>query len=277
VRSSTAPDSPQAAAALELPPRGRFEGVLNVVRFNWPLYVVGLLAVTGTVALARWAPLPVWAARLMWVGGAAAFYLLVASLVASFWIYDRSPLYRFEWAKQLAGPAPRRILNLHSGFDESSIALRQAFPDATLDVLDFYDARRMTEPSIARARRYQARTAPAWLTSQTRPARPTALPLEDASADVAFVILSAHEIRDPADRRAFFAELARALPPGGRVILVEHLRDPANFLVFGPQFVHFYSARTWLDLARGAGLNVLHRSRITPFIGVFVFQKPGAP
>jgi hypothetical protein len=133
----------------------------------------------------------------------------------------------------------------------------------------------MTEPSIVRARRQQARTAPPWLASVTRSTDPAPLSVAGETVDVAFVVLAAHEIRLPEDRRQFFAELTRCLRPGARVVLVEHLRNPANFLVFGPQFVHFYSRRTWLDLARGAGLTAVHQTRITPFVGVFAFEKPG--
>lgn len=170
-------------------------------------------------------------------------------------------------------PSPR-IVNLHSGFDESSGALAQLFPDAALDIYDFYDPTTMTEPSIARARRWQRQTDPG-LQSLAQPVAPTALPTGDAAIDAIFLILAAHEVRDVDDRRRMFAEIKRSLLPGGRVVLVEHLRDLANFAVFGPQFVHFYARRTWLDLARGAGLSLVHEDRITPFVRLFVFEKPG--
>jgi SAM-dependent methyltransferase len=259
---------------ISLPVRGRWEGVRNVVRFNWPLYAVGFAVAAAAFAMALIFPNPWWLAVGFCAGGAVATYFLLASLLVSLWVYDLSPLYQFKWARDLAGPMARRILNLHSGFDESSAALRTAFPDATFEVMDFYDASTMTEPSIARARRYQDQARRVELTAITRSVSSNLLPVDTGGIDTAFAILAAHEIRRPEDRLRFFTELARALCDGGRFILVEHLRNASNFLAFGPQFTHFYSRATWLQLAEDAGLTFIEESRITPFIGLFVFQKP---
>lgn len=259
------------------PPRGPFEGAINVVRFNWPLYLAGISVAAAALLLSTWAKFPTPARWSFLIISIATLYLLTASLFVSHLIYDRSPLYRFNWAAQFAGQSPAKILNLHSGFDESSPALKNLFPTANLLIFDFYDKQRMTEPSIARARRYQDQTAPPWLKSQTQPIAATSLPLSENSIDTLFAILALHEVRQPQDRTRLFAEIARVLRPTGRLLLVEHLRNPANFLAFGPQFVHFYSRRLWLNLAQHANLNLIHESRITPFIGLFVFEKPGNP
>jgi SAM-dependent methyltransferase len=256
--------------------RGAFEGMANVVRFNWPLYAAGASIAVAAVLGAILIPMPMWLRVILFCGAGGAVYLLAASLIVSHVIYDRSPLYRFEWARRWAGESPRRIANIHSGFDESSEALRAAFPDAHLQILELHDPTRMTEPSIARAQRYQERIAPAWLGQMTTRVTPEALPLGDESIDVGFAILAAHEVRIAEDRRKIFTEISRVLAIGGRFILVEHLRNTANFAVFGPQFVHFYSRRTWLTLAKGAGLNLIHEDRITPFIGLFAFEKSKA-
>jgi SAM-dependent methyltransferase len=255
--------------------RARWQGVVNVVRFNWPLYAAGFTAASLAIAAALLVPRYPWLVAVLWAAGAAGVYFLLGSLLVSLWVYDLSPLYRFEWIPGVVAAGPRRILNLHSGFDESSAALRGRFINARLDVMDFYDAQTMTEPSIARARRYQERSRPAELAAITQSVSPDALPVEDDCIDAAFAILAAHEIRRPEDRVRFFSEIARVLRVGGRLIVVEHLRNPANFLAFGPQFTHFYSRAVWLDLARGAGFALVKESRITPFIGLFVFQKPG--
>ena len=102
------------------PSRGRFEGVANVMRFNWPLYVIGLAMASGAISAAALLGRPRWLVALLWAGGIAASYLLIASVLVSLWVYDLSPLYRFEWARGAVPERPARILNLHSGFDESS-------------------------------------------------------------------------------------------------------------------------------------------------------------
>ena len=205
-------------------------------------------------------------------GGIAAVYLIFASLIISLWVYDLSPLYEFLWARRVIATNPVRILNLHSGFDESSLALQKTFANAQLVVMDFYDPKTMTEPSIKRARRHQERRRPEWLTAMTWNVDSSALPVGDQNVDAAFAILAAHEIRNPEDRLKFFREVARCLDKNGRFVLVEHLRNPANFLAFGPQFTHFYSRAVWLELGRQADFEIVEESRITPFIGLFVFQ-----
>jgi len=264
-----APPPPDAA-----PARHRLDGVGAIVRFNWPLYALGFVVAAAGLTMALVMPAPLWLRVLAGIGGGAALYLLAASLAVSYWVYDHSPLYRFDWVKPLIGPEARRLANVHTGFDESSIALRRLNPDAELTIVDLYDPARMTEASIRRARRWQARTAPPWLAQHTVGASIDALPLATGTIDAVFGILALHEVRAAEDRRRLFAEIARALRPGGRLILAEHARDWRNGLVFGPQVAHFYPARTWLRLAEHASLRVVERARVTPFVGVLVFEKP---
>jgi len=209
--------------------------MLNIVLFNWPLYVVALLlAVACTIAVLIF-PLPIWLVMLLLAGASGAAYFLVVSLAVSYIIYDQSPLYRWMWVKDVLTIAPLRIANIHAGFDESSEALRSLFPQASLVIVDLYDPKRMTEPSIARARRLRPTK------QSTLPADPGAIPLAESSCDAVFLLFAAHEIRDAQERLRLFGEVSRILTPGGIVLLVEHRRDLANFLAFGPGFLHFYS------------------------------------
>jgi SAM-dependent methyltransferase len=135
-------------------------------------------------------------------------------------------------------------------------------------ILDIYDPVEMTEPSIGIARRLAPSVPPAV------PADWRRLPLDDAAFDAAFLIFAAHELRRSAARASLFREIARALRPGGVLAIVEHTRDCANFIAFGPGFLHFLPRRAWSDAPATAGLRLRTQAAITPFVRVFLLEKP---
>ena len=243
----------------------RYAGMLQILRYNLPMYAASLAGCLAVAVALAVLPLPRPLAVLMALGTAVALFWSVASLLASHYVYDLSPLSTWTWLAGLFPSPPRRWAGVHAGLDETFGALQRLFPEGGT-VLDIYDPREMTEPSIERARRTS-------LTPAT-PADFRALPLPDGSLDAVFLIFAAHELRRPESRLLLFREIARSLAPGGRVVLVEHLRDARNFLVFGPGFVHFLARREWLRLARESGLGVLRESRITPFVAVLVLENP---
>lgn len=244
-----------------------FRGMLTILFFNWSLYALALFVALACLVATLIFPLPTGLIILLLAGVGGAVYFLVVSLAVSHVIYDQSPLYRWTWIKNQFVRAPQQMANIHAGFDESSEALRDLFPQAKLVILDFYDPKRMTEPSIARARRYR----PAKLTST--PIDPGTIPLADSSCDAVFLLFAAHEIRAAQERLRFFREVSRIVIPGGTVLLVEHRRDLANFLAFGPGFLHFYPQVEWLRLAAESNLHVVCNYSITPFVGVLAFTK----
>lgn len=248
---------------------GRFDGVLKILRFNWPQYVAGagVVAVTATIVTAM--TLPTWLNALAWAGVCVAAFWLIASLAVSFYVYDLSPLYRWSWISEMLPEAPARWVNIHMGLDDSTAALRRLFPSSAGRSFDAFEECEMSEPSIYRARRLATNSEPA------EPVSFSALPLGTASCDAVFLILSAHELRRRRSQEQFFREVSRIVRPGGTVLLVEHLRDGWNFLAFGPGFMHFWPTRRWTSLALGAGLKIKEQCRITPFVTVFVLRKPG--
>jgi hypothetical protein len=238
--------------------------MLSIARFNWPFYVAA--AVVLMVSLVGVIAFPAMVLKLACAAaGAGASYFLFVSLGVSHLIYDRSDLYRWRWLERALQGAPAHdIIFCHSGFDEASGALREKLGRANWVILDFFNEAQMTEPSVRRARALYP-PAPGTLSAVL-----DHWPVGDHSADVVFGLLAIHEFRSEAERSAWFAEAKRSLRPSGRVVLVEHLRDGANFIAFGPGYLHFHSRASWRRAWSQAGLQVLDEFRITPWVRVFI-------
>ena len=247
--------------------RSRFQGVGQIFRFNWTQYALGSACVLAAAVIVRSVTLPRSVKIVLLVGTAVAGFWLLASLVVSYIVYDRSKLRRWDWLAAAIGATPRTWVNVHSGLDESSAALRAMFPESRGRVFDIFDAAEMTERSISRAREAGGNAAASERVDYRR------LPLADSSIDAAFLLLSVHELRQHASRVALLAELRRSLAADGRIVLAEHLRDVPNFIAFGPGFTHFHSRATWLRAITESGLVVEKTFSITPFLGVFILRR----
>jgi SAM-dependent methyltransferase len=245
-------------------------GVRQIVRFNWPFYVVaGAALLIAPPAIAH-LPLPVAARVVLYaITGLAALWV-VTSLIASWIIYDRSPLMRWDWLPRALGFTPGAWINIHSGLDESTPALRALFGAEHGRVFDMFDPVEMTEPSISRARPAEARKA-----SEGGPESVDfhRLPLANGTIEAALLLLSAHELRTDQARVALFTELRRVLGPGGRIVVAEHLRNAANVLAFGPGALHFHSRRTWTRCFSRTRFDIHAEFPITPFVRVFVLRR----
>jgi SAM-dependent methyltransferase len=250
--------------------RGQFDGVLQIVRFNWTFYIAAVFVSVLVVGLVLVVHPPAALAGLLILGAVAAVFWLALSLAVSHYVYDRSDLYRWQWIRERVAPNPRHVVNIHAGLDETSRALQEMYPAAEVTILDIYDPVEMPEPSIARARR-EARSVLASVTADFR-----RLPLQNASTDLATVIFVAHELRRPASKEAFFCELARVVKSGGTVLLVEHLRDAWNLLAFGPGAFHFFPRSEWVRVAALCGFRLETEVRRTPFVRALVLRHgPG--
>jgi SAM-dependent methyltransferase len=247
--------------------RKPFQGVWNIIRFNWHFYVMSIVAIF-ILLLGCY--------NLTGIFREVAFGLVIfitastlISLLISCLIYDFSNLYKFTWLDKNQNYENGKIVNINAGFDETSNFLKCKFANSDFSVFDFYDPAKHTEVSIKRARK----AYPPF--PNTEKITTSHLPLQDNSTDKVFAILSAHEIRNADERISFFKEFYRVLKPTGKIIVTEHLRDTANFLAFNFGFFHFYSKKTWLNTFQSSGFKVAEEMKITPFISTFILVKNG--
>jgi len=240
---------------------------LKIVEFNWPFYAAAVAIGVAIPAVTMSVPLGVGTRAAAYAGTGLVVLWIVASLVASWIVYDGSRLMEWDWVLQALGFSPKSWINLHAGYDASTPALRQIFKGADGRVFDIFDPREMTEPSIRQARRLARNLV------TPEPADFRHLPVATGTVDVATLLLSAHELRSESARSALFTELRRVLGPGGRVVVAEHLRDWANFLAFGPGCLHFHSRRTWARCFSRHRFDIHREFSITPFVRVFVLRR----
>ena len=233
-----------------------FHHALRVARFNRPLYLGALIGVIAGVIVIAIASTPTWLRVLAAIGVFVAIWLSCASFFAFHWMFDRSPLLSGSWLPPLLDSPPKRWLQLNAGLEETTLPIGSLFPEAKGETIDIYDPVSMNEPALNRARGERSATS---LRSD-----------DNEPCDLIVITLAAHEIRDASKRTALFLSAKARLAPNGRLILVEHLRDFAAFLAFGPGITHFFPRSEWLRLTREAGLNLLAEESVTPFVRVFV-------
>jgi SAM-dependent methyltransferase len=245
----------------------RFPMTKLVVVFNWHFFLIAGIACVGGLVAIWLIPIP-WIQVIIGLGVAAAVYFLIVSVIASYFVYDHSDLYRLEkWPDRVIPVDASCATLVHAGFDPASRKLIKKYPNLQWSILDFFDPATTTETSIRTARKL---FPPIQGEIQIQVDQ---WPIADASHDVIFVISAAHEIRDDQARSAFFREASRCIKPSGRVVVIEQLRDLRNFLVFGAAVLHFLSYRTWQRSFHDGHLATVEEFWMSPWMKTFVLES----
>ena len=243
--------------------RKPFQGVTNIAKFNRHFYLPALIMASTFFILS------------FIVDDLSGYFILLAllimlpvflSLIVSYFVYDVSNLYSFNWLQQFRLNT-NSIININAGFDETSALLQQKFKPNTLQVFDFYDEAKHTEISIKRARL----AYPSY--KDTKKILTSTVPVIVQKANTLFLFFAAHEIRDDNERILFFKNLHSLLEVEGKIIVTEHLRDLNNFAAYNIGFLHFLSYNTWLTTFATAGLAINTTIKITPFVTTFILTK----
>ncbi|GAB3010769.1 hypothetical protein GCM10027051_10900 [Niabella terrae] len=243
------------------PVRKPFQGSWNIIRFNWHFYILAAAGILLLFLIAVLAPdFQFYCLMLVVLVGLA----IAGSLAISWYIYDHSDLYDLPWIRSVSSQPNATLINIHAGFDETSEILRAQILHDRFLIFDFYDPLLHTEISIKRARNAYPPHP------ETRSISTRRIPMEDKTADLIFIIFTAHEIRNQKERILFFSELRRIMKSDAQIFVTEHLRDLPNFLAYQIGFLHFYSRRNWMDVFRRAGLKISKEFKTTPFVTTYM-------
>lgn len=245
--------------------RKPFQGVCNIIKFNWHFYLLTLVFLFVIFIINSFFAHEFKIYFQIIFGFILGTSLI--SLIVSYLVYDFSDLYQFFWLK--AEDNCQKVVNIHAGFDETSLILQEKLNPEVFFVFDFYNPLTHTEISIKRARK----AYPPFPNTQT--IHTANLPLEDNAVDKIFILFAAHEIRNDEERIIFFKELSRILKSSGKIYVMEHLRDLPNFLAYNIGFLHFFSHKTWRETFFKAGIFIAEEYKTTPFISTFILQKNG--
>lgn len=239
--------------------RKPFEGVWNVVRFNWHFYAI-VFGFMGLILMI----FPMFPDFYQALSLTLVFIMIMPvliSLFVTFQVYDNTTLYEMEWLQEYGEDI--NIASFNAGFDETTLLMRDKKPKANVTALDFFDPEHHTEISIKRANKAYPHLP------GTLKIRTSEIPLEKNTVDLAIGFLSMHEIRDENERIVFFKNLKTILKQDGEILLIEHLRDIPNFLAYNIGFVHFLSKATWQRTFEEAGFYVQEEERINPLMSKF--------
>ncbi|WP_300570436.1 methyltransferase [Flavobacterium sp.] len=247
--------------------RTPFQGIKNVIRFNWHFYALALVFVF--IALASTLLISEAYSKYAYLIAGIIGITTSFSLLATYYIYDCSNVYSLDYLEELNITSKDKLVNIHSGFDEFSFTIAQKFNPQIFEVFDFYNREKHTEVSIERARKVSD------VFPNTKTITTSTLPLATQSVNYIFVLFSAHEIRNTEERIVFFQEMEKILQQNGKVIVVEHLRDFNNFMAYTIGFFHFFSKSEWKKTFNASYLSIQKETKITPFVSVFILQKNG--
>jgi ubiquinone/menaquinone biosynthesis C-methylase UbiE len=186
------------------------------------------------------------------VGGAALWWRKNPSACPysqRFWVEAPHPFITRDRLREMLEPRPgERVLEVGPGTGYYTLDVAEwVGPDGTVDVLDIqqemldHTMRRAGERGLANITPTQADAA--------------VMPYDDGTFDAAFLVTVLGEIPH---QDAALRELARALKPGGRLVVGELLGDP-HYVPLGPMRLRAAAAELEFERRSGSALGYFAR------------------
>ncbi len=254
----------------------RLNSALRQVYTHWPTYLFGygggallaLLIVLISVQQKWWGFIPLMLAFLL-----VLIYLFGVSL---WMVYQHNEqddtVLLFAWAQ--ISPTDS-LAHIDLGRRQIPLRLLRFLTTGKLSVIDVYNPQLTPSTALVRARNQAAHMTQAdprlvWLEGSVN-----LLPLPDKSMPVVTMAYTLPEFWQRGDREQLLAEVFRVLKPGGRLILLERVRQPQNMLLMGPLVWNCPAAAYWQTLLTQAGFTIRKQeSHHAGLVHAFRADKP---
>ncbi|WP_267402420.1 methyltransferase domain-containing protein [Chryseobacterium sp. GM_Chr_2] len=238
-----------------------------VILFNYQKILLGIVVSTVLLIASFWINID-WIQLLFRILSALIVLNIIASLVASYTLYDKSDLYELknlngiiDWEKI------ENAILVHASFDPLSKRLEEKYPNLNLTVCDIFGNRHEQEKGIETSKKIFPPHPKEIKISPNR------LPFEDKSQDIILAVTSLHEILDHEQRVLFFKEAKRILKDDGIIIVSEQFRDFTNFVFFNIGAFHFLSEKNWKKAIASSDLKIIKNQKLTPFANMLIIKK----
>ena len=251
--------------------KSQYSGTISTLLYNWPIFggalLFGVIALaTSTFVVSPWN----W---IFLIAGISTLGLVFNILMASFIVYDWGYRREYDRLAELGNLSKTNVLiDITCGKLRGTRGLLSHLQQGHYFVIDIYDAKKMTDPALRRAREMEPP-----LESERRiyhrQGKSDTLPIPHNWADAIYCSFSLHELQDKADQRAIFAEFARILKPDGKLLIAEHGRDLPNFLAFGLGVLSFFSPSTWSTHMTETGFTVQCHERWRGLVHLWVAER----
>ena len=192
---------------------------------------------------------------------------IIASILASYILYDKSDLYKLNNLKDILDLKKiKKAVLIHASFDPISQLLEKRCPDLNLTVCDIFENRHEHDSGIKISKKVFPPNP------KEIKINPNQLAFEDNSQDLVLAITAIHEILNHKERVLFFEEAKRIVKQDGLIIVSEQFRDTTNFLFFNIGAFHFLSQKQWKKAISDAGLEIIMNKKITIFANMLVIK-----
>ena len=243
--------------------------------FQWITVVVGVcvLGMALSIWQSWWTLLPVWSAGIL-----AVSYFFAASTWLVERLYDNRRIAEAVWP--LCNLSPNdHFVYIDCGLRNTAIEVSKNLMRGTLNIVDVYNPQLMPDEALKRVRTFSIKNTvlplsdprTTWLEG-----RLDLLPQLDNTVPVVVCNQVLGEL-SLSDRKLLLAEMKRILQPGGRLLIVEGVRDKQQSIYRLALGTEWDSAESWQSTLTDAGFELHDANPVNAILTVFRVDTPSAP